>query len=166
MPTGWHASCLLSILWSDKRRCGWKEGVNHLTKHSFICKTHVAVSAGHLGLSGNNGVPPFLGVPLNHLLWAIWPSHIIEVQAVVLGCVADTCANPKDGSGPAACGYLQCSKLTLWWTNQKRSRASSSGTIASPGSEWKLCLTGTCESHSHLSKVVPNWGIKHKSVSV
>lgn len=143
MPTGWNAFCLLRILWSDKRRCGWKDGLNHLTKHSFIHKTHVAINAGYLPLSEHKGVPPFLWVPFNHLLLAIWPSHIIEVQAVVFGCVTDTYANPKDGSGPAACGYLQCSKLTLWWTNQKRIRALSSGTVASPGSKWKLCLTGT-----------------------
>lgn len=63
MPAGWNASCLLSILWSDKRRCGWKEGVNHLTKHSFMSKTHVAINAGHLPLSEHKGVPPFLLSP-------------------------------------------------------------------------------------------------------
>lgn len=118
MAAGLNAS-VCSASYEDKRRYGPEEGMNHLTKCSFVCKAHVATNAGHLPLPENSGTPPFLWVPFNCVLLAIWPSLIIDTQAVDLGYVTDTHASPKDETSPMVCGYIQCSKLTLWWTNQK-----------------------------------------------
>lgn len=142
-----------------------------ISPNSLLSTRHTATNARHFPLPENNGIPPFLRVPFNHLLLAIWPSPIIETQAVVLGYVADTHANPKDGSGPAVRGYLQHSKLTLWWTNQKKVGGGGGHAVVQQhlldqnGSSASQVPTGSCESH-HVSKVVPNQGIKPKEVSV
>lgn len=148
MAAGLNAS-VCSASYEDKRRCGREKGVNHLTKCSFVCKTHVATNAGYLSLPENSGTPPFLWVPFNCVLLAIWPSLIIDTQAVDLGYVTDIHASPKDESSPMVCGYIQCSKLTLWWTNQKKSRVSCSGKVASPRSKWTSLYHGYLQVPIH-----------------
>lgn len=88
-----------------------------------------------LPLPENNGATLLLWLPFRHLFLAVWPSPIIETQAVVPGSAIGTHASPEDGSGPTARGYLWCSELTFWWRNQKTRRTSCFREAASHGTK-------------------------------